>query len=59
MFDIDLEEEGGTSLPFLLKEHKISKAEAVRLAQLNYARVEKMLRKEVRRDAVGKTVWED
>jgi len=38
---------------------KIDLAEAIRLANVNYQRVEKLLDREVERDALGTAVWEE
>jgi len=39
--------------------HKIGLAEAIRLADANYQRVEGLLDREVERDALGTAVWEE
>ena len=41
------------------RETRISRAEAIRLAKANRARIESLLAAEVERDAAIKAVWED
>jgi hypothetical protein len=38
---------------------RVSRAEAMRIADANHQRVEELLRSEVERDAQGTAVWED